>query len=109
MGTVSRAIIPFFLLQVFGLGICTAVPDLVLWLIRPVAGQAGSASLRAGLERPARSVRPNLQSVLTAYKYTPSVDAVVLHLAGGRTPRRGPRQKQEQANPSLNRDTDEPS
>ncbi|MCA1971342.1 MAG: TRAP transporter large permease subunit [Caenispirillum sp.] len=34
MGTVYRAIVPFFLLQLVGLGICAAFPELVLWLPR---------------------------------------------------------------------------
>lgn len=34
MGTVYRAIVPFFLLQLLGLAICAAFPDLVLWLPR---------------------------------------------------------------------------
>ena len=32
MGTVYRGIIPFVLLQLVGLGLCAAFPELVLWL-----------------------------------------------------------------------------
>ncbi|MEH6700047.1 MAG: TRAP transporter large permease subunit, partial [Brevundimonas sp.] len=32
MGTVYRGILPFFLLQIVGLLVCVALPDLITWL-----------------------------------------------------------------------------
>ncbi|WP_372053010.1 TRAP transporter large permease subunit (plasmid) [Tistrella mobilis] len=38
MGTVYRGIIPFILLQLVGLGLCAAFPELVLWLPKMMVG-----------------------------------------------------------------------
>ena len=38
METVYRAVIPFVLLQVLGVVICAAWPELVLWLPRTMVG-----------------------------------------------------------------------